>query len=271
MENPLGKGSPYPEHYDPGLLFPIQRAGTRAEGGVDAGLFTGYDVWNGHELGWLDQRGKPHVRRVRLVYPSDSSHIVESKSLKLYLVSFGMTRFDSAETVRQTIERDVGAILGASWLKVELLDRNAPLNVADADSCLIDALDAECDRYQVDATLLQTNALRTEEDRRYLSHLLKTNCPITGQPDWATITITMRGSRELVPEALIRYLVSYREHGGFHELCCEEIFRDLWKVLSPKTLTVKCFFTRRGGLDINPSRFGGMPADENYDERYWRQ
>jgi 7-cyano-7-deazaguanine reductase len=271
MENPLGKTSPYPEHYDPGLLFPIERAETRAEGHVDASLFTGYDVWNGHEVGWLDEHGKPHVRRVRLIYPADSRCIVESKSLKLYLVSFGMTRFENAETVRGTIERDVAALLGASWLKVELLDRAVPLKLADPDEGLIDGLDVVCHQYQVDAALLEVRPTKAEGERRYLSHLLKTNCPITGQPDWATISITAQGDRELVPEALLRYLVSYREHGGFHELCCEEIFRDLWNVLSPRTLTVKCFFTRRGGLDINPARFGGLPPDKDYDERYWRQ
>lgn len=271
MENPLGKTSPYPERYDPGLLFPIERAATRSEAGVDAALFSGYDVWNTHELGWLDQNGKPHVRRVRLVYPADSRCIVESKSLKLYFVSFGMTRFDSAETVRLTIERDLGAILEASWLTVTLLDFAQPFELADPKSGLIDELDVQCDRYQVDPGLLRVTSLPAEEEREYLSHLLKTNCPITGQPDWATIKITIRGKRAFETETLLRYLVSYREHGGFHELCCEEIFRDLWKVLSPRSLSVKCFFTRRGGIDINPARFGGMPADREYDLRYWRQ
>jgi 7-cyano-7-deazaguanine reductase len=271
MENPLGVSSPYPEHYDAGLLFPIERASTRAEGQVDAGGFTGYDVWNAHELGWLDRNGKPHVRRVRLVYPADSRCIVESKSLKLYLVSFGMTRFDDAETVRRTIERDVGAVLEAPWLTVELLNKDVIETLADPDEDLIDGLDVVCDHYQVDPSLLRVRPLAAESERRYLSHLLKTNCPITGQPDWATIRIASRGDRELDPEALVRYLVSYREHGGFHELCCEEIFRDLWNGLSPKSLSVKCFFTRRGGVDINPCRFGGIPDDGEYGIRYWRQ
>jgi 7-cyano-7-deazaguanine reductase len=271
LENPLGKTSPYPERYDPGLLFPIERAATRGEAGVDAGMFTGYDVWNGHELGWLDQNGKPHVRRVRLVYPADSRYIVESKSLKLYFVSFGMTRFDDAETVRLTIERDVGAVLGASWLTVEILTFDHPLELADPKNGLIDGIEVVCDQYRVDPSLLRATDLAADEEREYLSHLLKTNCPITGQPDWATIKITTRGRRALDTEALLRYLVSFREHGGFHELCCEEIFRDLWKVLSPAALTVKCFFTRRGGLDINPARFGGTPPDKDYAARYWRQ
>jgi 7-cyano-7-deazaguanine reductase len=271
MENPLGKASPYPEHYDPNLLFPIERSGNRAEAGIDATAFTGYDVWNSHELGWLDNYGKPHVRRVRLIYPSDSQCIVESKSLKLYFVSFGMTRFDSAQTVRETIERDVGAILGAPWLRVELLDRTHPILWEDAEAGLIDDHEVSCDRYQVTPELLETKELRTEENRTYLSHLLKTNCPITGQPDWATVRISFRARQDLDQASLLRYLVSYREHGGFHELCCEEIFRDLSRMLEPERLAVKCFFTRRGGIDINPCRFAGMPPDEDYEARYWRQ
>ena len=271
MENPLGKQSPYPEHYDPTLLFAIERSAVRTEAGIDGTAFTGYDLWNGHELGWLDPRGKPQVRRIRLVIPADSPRIVESKSLKLYFVSYGMTRFENAETVRRTVEHDLKALLGASWLYVTLIGRDEPLVLSDASAQLIDDLDAECDRYQVDPTLLRTVTTSPHTEQRFLSHLLKTNCPITGQPDWATVEIGFRADRGLEPVSLLKYLVSYRGHDGFHELCCEEIFRDLSKALAPETLSVKCFFTRRGGIDITPCRFAGTASDERYGARYWRQ
>lgn len=270
MNNPLGQNSPYPEHYDPALLFPLERQENRLAARIDASRFTGYDCWNCHELGWLDAKGKPQVRRVRIVYPADSTCIVESKSLKLYLVSFGMTRFEDAEAVRRTIETDLGAVLNAAWLKVALLGSASPARSEDKAD-IIDEEEVECDRYTVTPELLETKPENGPVQRTYLSHLLKTNCPITGQPDWATVKISFRGSRDLSRASLLKYLVSYREHGGFHELCCEEIFRDLERVLAPEELVVKCFFTRRGGIDINPCRFAGVPADEDYDAKYWRQ
>ncbi len=270
MNNPLGQNSPYPDRYDPTLLFPIERESSRHQARIDSSQFSGYDCWNGHELGWLDLRGKPHVSRVRLVYPSDSRCIVESKSLKLYFVSFGMARFENDEAVRRTIKHDLEAMLGAAWVKVTLLPRDHPLVFRDDDG-LIDDEPVDCDQYQTDSGLLQASTLDAVEDRTYLSHLLKTNCPVTGQPDWGTVRISFRGGRDVSRESLLRYLVSYREHSGFHELCCEEIFRDLHHALEPEELLVQCFFTRRGGIDINPCRYSGISANEDYEARYWRQ
>jgi 7-cyano-7-deazaguanine reductase len=281
--NPLGQKTEYKPHYDPGLLFSIERSLAREACGIDAGGFTGWDVWNGHELGWLDPKGKPLVRRVRIVYPADSRRIVESKSLKLYLGSFIMSRFDSAEQVSQTIQRDLAAILGVAAphaVRVDLLDWREPIAPVRIDpACLIDDLDIACEAYDVDATLLRAEAVSHSTpgqsdgavSRRHVSNLLKTNCPITGQPDWATVEIAYRGRRVLDPASLLRYLVSYREHGDYHEVCCEQIFRDLAAVLQPETLAVLCFFTRRGGIDINPLRYRGLVPEPDWSARYWRQ
>lgn len=286
--NPLGQRTEYRPHYDASLLFPIERSLARTACGIEATSFTGWDVWNGHELGWLDFRGKPQVRRVRIVYPSDSRCIVESKSLKLYLGSFIMSRFDSAEMVRATIQHDLEAILGLSAggeVVVELPDWRTPVTVTAIDPAeLIDDLDIACEHYDVDPALLAVGSVTPATpgaaggvaSRRHVSNLLKTNCPITGQPDWATVEIAYRGRRLLDPSALLRYLVSYREHGDYHEVCCEQIFRDLSQILEPQALAVKCFFTRRGGIDINPLRYSGDPGtlgDSVRDRtaRYWRQ
>lgn len=270
--NPLGQATDYKTSYDASLLFPIPRAVAREQIGIDASRFCGHDIWNCHELGWLNAKGKPLVRRLRLVYSADSRCIVESKSLKLYLGSFLMTRFAQEAEVLATIERDLAAVLGASQLVVTLLDwpeliRQDPIDRAS----LIDDLDVACERYDLDTSLLASASSAEPVEERLVSNLLKTNCPITNQPDWATVTIRYRGRRVLDRAALLKYLVSYREHGDYHEVCCENIFSDLLAELEPEALAVKCFFTRRGGIDINPCRFYGMAPESDYDERYWRQ
>ena len=270
--NPLGQKTEYRPHYDPSLLFPIERHLNRTAAGIDAASFSGYDCWNCHELGWLNRRGKPEVRRLRLVYPADSRCIIESKSLKLYLGSFIMTKFDDAAAVQATIQRDLAAILGAAWVEVSLLDWREPIVICPIDAAsLIDELDVACEHYDVAPALLKVREMPAMVERCLVSNLLKTNCPITGQPDWATVWIEYRGRYHLDEAALLRYLVSYREHGDYHELCCEQICRDLAAVLAPEQLAVKCYFTRRGGIDINPGRFVGRPADHDWDRRYWRQ
>ena len=271
-DNPLGKSTQYKLSYDASLLFPILRAVARDQIGIDATRFGGHDIWNCHELGWLNDKGKPLVRRLRLVYSADSRSIVESKSLKLYLGSFLMSRFADESAVQATIERDLAAILGAGQLTVTLLDWPEPIRLSSIDrSCLIDDLDIACDRYDLDASLLVAEDSVAIAEQRLVSNLLKTNCPITDQPDWATVGIRYRGRKVLDKASLLKYLVSYREHGDYHEVCCENIFSDLLAVLDPESLVVKCFFTRRGGIDINPCRFYGVAPDSDCDERYWRQ
>lgn len=271
-DNPLGKATEYKASYDASLLFPIPRAVARDQIGIEASLFCGHDIWNCHELGWLNARGKPLVRRLRLVYSADSRCIVESKSLKLYLGSFLMSRFADEAEVQATIERDLAAILDARQLLVALVDWPEPIRQDPIDpSGLIDDLDVACDRYDLDASLLVAEDSAELVEQRLVSNLLKTNCPITNQPDWATVSIRYRGKKTLDKAALLKYLVSYREHGDYHEVCCENIFSDLLTALEPEMLAVKCFFTRRGGIDINPCRFYGMAPDSDFDERYWRQ
>ena len=271
-DNPLGKTTEYKTSYDASLLFPIPRAVARDQIGIDATRFLGYDIWNSHELGWLNAKGKPMVRRLRLVYSADSRCIVESKSLKLYLGSFLMSRFTDVAAVQALIERDLAAILGAGQLTVTLLDWPEPIRLTPIDRAgLIDDLDVACDRYDLDASLLVAEDSVAITEQRLVSNLLKTNCPITNQPDWGTVSIRYRGRKVLDRASLLKYLVSYREHGDYHEVCCENIFSDLLAVLEPEVLVVKCFFTRRGGIDINPCRFYGMAPDSDYDERYWRQ
>lgn len=273
--NPLGQSTAYNPHYDNTLLFPIPRAPGRLAAGVDPLLCKGYDCWNCYELSWLGPRGKPEVRTARLVYPADSSHIVESKSLKLYLGSFIMTRFANEEAVIQTIKADLASILGAAWIELELDDGQTVPEFRRIDPLkLIDGLEVDCLDYHPQAALLQARPAFPEQAGQIIelySHLLKTNCPITGQPDWASVAVSYAGPRVLSEASLLRYIVSYREHGDYHELCCEKIFSDLKMILEPDYLQVKCFFTRRGGIDINPCRFWGRQPEQSWSERYWRQ
>ena len=183
-----------------------------------------------------------------------------------------MCRFEDETAAQATIERDLADILGANRLAVTLLDWSESIRQSPVDgACLIDDLDVACDRYDPDASLLQAEDSVEVTEQQLVSNLLKTNCPVTDQPDWATVCIRYRGRKVLDKASLLKYLVSYREHGDYQEVCCENIFGDLLSVLEPELLTVKCFFTRRGGIDINPCRFYGMAPDSDYDERYWRQ
>lgn len=249
---PLGRHVDYPREYDPGLLFPIPRASGRAELGLDGDTlpFIGHDRWHAYELGWLDPRGKPQVATATIEVPADSAHLVESKSLKLYLNSFNAARFDGAEAVQARIAADLSQAAGAD---VTVGFGLPPVDDTDG-SLSIDGLDVEVDCYgPPDAGLitLATDAGIVTESLH--SALLKSNCPVTGQPDWARVLIDYRGPR-LDHAALLRYLVSFRDHCGFHEQCVEQIFRDLMRRARPQALSVQARYTRRGGLDINPWR-----------------
>ena len=255
---PLGRTVDYPRDYDPSLLFPIARALGRADIGLGAAAdaplpFTGLDRWHAYELSWLDARGRPHVATATLEVPADSPNLVESKSLKLYLNSFNATRVASREELRERIVAELSRVAGAPVRVAFGLPAMMPeLQAADSDGSL-DTLDIDVDCYgPPDASLLHTHA--GEPVRETLtSALLKSNCPVTGQPDWAQVVIDYHGPR-LDPAGLLRYLVSFRDHAEFHEQCVERIHTDLMARLQPRALGVEARYTRRGGLDINPWR-----------------
>ncbi|HSM11531.1 MAG TPA: NADPH-dependent 7-cyano-7-deazaguanine reductase QueF [Lysobacter sp.] len=251
---PLGRHVDYPRQYDPALLFPIARAVGRGEIGLrDAGLpFVGIDRWHAYELGWLDARGKPCVATATLQVPADSPNLIESKSLKLYLNSFNAARFDTPALVSERIAADLARVAGAP-VAVEF-----GLPPIDADAAPVpveslDALDVAIDHYgppRPDFLVVDAGAI---VDETLGSALLKSNCPVTGQPDWARVVIGYRGPR-IDRAGLLRYLVSFRDHAEFHEQCVERIFSDLLQRARPESLSVEARYTRRGGLDINPWR-----------------
>ncbi|MDP3454662.1 NADPH-dependent 7-cyano-7-deazaguanine reductase QueF, partial [Methyloversatilis sp.] len=256
--SPLGHSTDYPDRYDAGLLFPMQRIASRQSLGLLQGQplpFSGIDRWHAWEISWLDPHGKPQVAIGRFDIPADSLCMVESKSLKLYLNSYNNERMVSREAVRALIETDLSAAC-QSGVMVELYALDAlPALVGTHGVALagdsIDAPELHFDCYLPDASLLSASGDPVEECLR--SDLLKTNCPVTLQPDWATLRVHYRGPR-IDREGLLRYVVSFRNHADFHEHCVERIYIDLLQRCRPERLTVNAFYTRRGGLDINPWR-----------------
>ncbi len=252
---PLGRHVEYPREYDASLLFPIARALGRAEIGVDDRdlPFVGYDRWHAYELSWLDPRGKPQVATATLSVPADSPRLVESKSLKLYLNSFNASRFEHPQAVLDTLVRDLSAAAGAPVQARFGLPPIDPPSSAES----IDGLDLAIDDYgPPQAGHLSADPGQVVEET-LSSALLKSNCPVTGQPDWARVIIAYRGPR-LDRAGLLRYLVSFRDHAEFHEQCVERIHADLMHSTEPQWLSVEARYTRRGGLDINPWR--GTPG-----------
>lgn len=250
---PLGRDAAYPERYDAALLYPIPRAANRAPLGIGEGPlpFVGEDEWHAFEASWLNARGKPVVAVARFRLPADSPNLIESKSWKLYLNGLNQTRFVSREAVIETLERDLAAAAGAP-VAVELfdVDDEALMPRRLPGECL-DDLDIAVDRYTPGPELLKAGEEIVEETLH--SHLLKSNCPVTGQPDWGSVLIRYRGPR-LDREALLRYLIGYRQHQDFHEHCVEHIFMDLLERARPERLLVLARYVRRGGLDISPWR-----------------
>ena len=247
----LGRHVDYPRHYDAGLLFPIARMLGRAPIGIDDGAlpFVGVDRWHAYELSWLDRRGKPRVATATITVPAQSPNLVESKSLKLYLNAFNASRFDSDAAVRACIARDLSQAAGD---EVEVSFGLPPTGAPETGTC-IDGLDVDLDHYGPPrAGFLVADAQELVEET-LTSALLKSNCPVTGQPDWARVSISYRGAR-IDREGLLRYLVSFRDHAEFHEQCVERIFVDLLQHARPAMLSVEARYTRRGGLDINPWR-----------------
>lgn len=250
---PLGRESAYPENYDAGLLYPIARATNRAPLGIDDTRlpFIGADEWHAFEMSWLNARGKPVVAVARFTLPAESPHLIESKSWKLYLNSFNQTRFASRGDVVQTLTRDLSRAAGES-VGVELLgvDDDELMPQRLPGKCL-DELDISVDDYTPSASLLSVGEDSFEET--LYSHLLKSNCPVTGQPDWGSVLIRYKGP-QIDHEGLLRYVISYRQHQDFHEHCVEHIFTDLMHHAKPVALLVLARYVRRGGLDISPWR-----------------
>jgi len=259
----LGQSVDYPSSYDAGLLFPIARTEARNKLGLaDALPFVGVDVWNAYELSWLDMRGKPQVALAEIRVPATSPHLVESKSFKLYLNSFSQERLASSDALRAHLMQDLSAAAGAP-VSVSLIAPTSPqafpVQVLPGD--VIDGAAIEIDSYgPPDPTLLRADSSDSVEET-LVSHLFRSNCPVTGQPDWASLQVAYAGPR-IDRAALLRYFVSFRTHSDFHEACVERIFLDIKARCAPHKLAVYARFTRRGGLDINPFRAlpgSGMP------------
>ena len=257
----LGKASVYVDRYDPSLLFPIPRAGARAEIGIPgAPRFFGADLWTAYELGWLNPRGKPQVALAHIVVPCESTHIIESKSFKLYLNSFNNTRFASADEVRERLRADLGAAIwqggpvragvGVQLLGPERFDLEP---IHELDGLSLDRLDIDCTRYTPAPELLRSATDEQPVSEVLVSNLLKSNCLVTGQPDWGSVQIAYSGP-QIDQEGLLQYIVSFRNHNEFHEQCVERMFMDIWTRCKPVKLTVYARYTRRGGLDISPFR-----------------
>ena len=260
-QSQLGKSSAYVDQYDPSLLFPIPRQTKRDEIGVPAQPpFFGADLWTAYELSWLNLRGKPQVALARITVPAESTHIVESKSFKLYLNSFNNTRFADVAELQTRMRHDLSAAVwhggsvmatvGVHLVLPEQFDREP---IHELDGLSLDRLDLDCDIYQPTPALLSATFGEAPVTETLTSNLLKSNCLVTGQPDWGSVRIKYSGP-QIDQAGLLRYIVSFRNHNEFHEQCVERIFMDLWQHCKPSRLEVYARYTRRGGLDINPWR-----------------
>ncbi len=253
--SPLGKPVAYCAQYDPSLLFPMARANKREEIGVQGTLpFFGVDIWNAYEVSWLNLRGKPQVAIATFTVPADSPNIVESKSFKLYLNSFNQTRLADPAALVSLLQSDLSAAFGASvHVRLTLPDAFATLDMGELEGLLLDRLDIEVNEYRPDPALLRSNRDDAMVEETLVSHLLKSNCLVTGQPDWGSVQIHYVGP-QIDQEGLLQYLIGFRNHNEFHEQCVERIFMDILRHCHPQKLAVYARYTRRGGLDINPWR-----------------
>lgn len=250
----LGKKVNYNNSYDPNLLYAINRKLKRDEIGILSPLpFIGYDLWRAYEFSWLNAKGKPQIGVLELEIPHDSENIIESKSLKLYLFSFSNSKFKNWEEIKEIIMNDISLKCGKriKLSKIEV-DDSSRYSFAKLKGECIDLQDISCDDYS------KVNPDYLVKERRYVSeilhtNLLKSNCLITSQPDWASVQIRYSGEK-ISQEGLLKYIVSFREHNEFHEQCIERIFNDILKQCKPISLCVVGFYTRRGGIDINPIR-----------------
>lgn len=265
-ENPLGQATLYPSRYSSELLFPIERKASRVILGIDESLpFSGVDLWTAYELSWLNSKGKPVVAVGEFSFSCHSQFMVESKSFKLYLNSFNQTRFASFDEVKQCLENDLSGLVKEK-VGINLYSLNQPsLNqsflhgINSIEGICLDEIDLDITTYHPEPGLLVCETTEVVSETLY-SHLLKTNCPVTGQPDWASLVISYSGAK-IHREKLLAYIISFREHQDFHEHCVERIFCDIQQGCKPQTLTVYARYTRRGGLDINPYRSSEKNVD----------
>ncbi len=254
--SPLGKVVSYADQcYDPTLLCPVSREPQRAGIGLVGVLpFLGADQWTAYELSWLNLKGKPQVALAHVTVPCDSPNLVESKSFKLYLNSFNMTRIESADEIKRRMVEDLSAAAGARVsVRLVLPEQFGRERMEELQGTSLDRLDLDCDRYTPAPELLTADFTEPDIEETLVSHLLRSNCLVTGQPDWASIQIRYSGPA-IDHAGLLGYLVSFRQHNEFHEHCVERIFSDLWTRCRPTRLTVYARYTRRGGLDISPWR-----------------
>ncbi|MCB1112278.1 MAG: NADPH-dependent 7-cyano-7-deazaguanine reductase QueF [Chlamydiales bacterium] len=252
-DSPLGKSAAYEKKYNPGLLYAIPRKLNRDEIGVPVPVpFNGCDIWNAYEISWLTPKGKPQVAIGTCIFPCTTSNIIESKSFKLYLNSFNGTVFSSKDEVVHALTNDLSSAANGS-VAVTLFTPEEFINlqISNWEGVNIDELDIETDCYNVNRGYLQSAGAIVHET--LVSDLLKSNCLVTGQPDWASIHIEYEGPK-IDHAGLLKYLISFRDHNEFHEQCVERIFMDIKEQCAPLKLTVYARYTRRGGLDINPFR-----------------
>ena len=259
----LGKQVDYEFEYNPGLLQGVPRSLSRDTLDLaNSSLpFDGIDTWTGYELSWLNLKGKPNVAILECHVPITSENLIESKSFKLYLNSFNQTKFASAEDVRQVLQADLSACAGETVeVKLILPEQFTSLQFKEFEGTLLDNLDVEIEQYSPNTQFLAVVKSGAEVKETLISHLLKSNCLITSQPDWASIQIRYEG-KAIEHEGLLKYLISFRQHNEFHEQCVERIYNDIMQHCQPDKLTVCARYTRRGGLDINPFR-------SNYEAPY---
>jgi 7-cyano-7-deazaguanine reductase len=270
LECPLGKETPYLTHYDPSLLFGIPRAETREQIKILGPLpFKGADIWYAYELSWLNPKGKPIVAIAEMTFPCSSPNLMESKALKRYLHSFNQTKFKTILEVQNIMEQDLSASC-KSTVKVNIIQPSQfkeYFALKDFDGTCLDELDVATDIYTIDPTLLKVNSSNVNEN--LYSNLLKSNCLVTNQPDWGHVYISYKG-KQIDHGSLLKYIISYRNHDGFHEQCIERIFVDILNRCHPEQLTVYGRYTRRGGLDINPFR-SNFEDEPSFNFRLFRQ
>lgn len=264
---PLGKHTEYVDTYSPELLFPIARREGREQLGL-TGEVIGKDLWTCYEVSWLNPNGLPQLGVLVLDVPANSSHIVESKSLKLYLNGFNQEQLSAADLIAR-VQNDLRQLLSCEHVQVYLLDADQP-NVQPFDGIVIDGLDVSVSDYDIEPNLLRHDD-RGDVSETLVSHLFRSNCPVTNQPDWASVMVRYQG-KGIDHASLLAYLVSYRKHQGFHEQCVETIYRDLWQHCQPNALLVYARFLRRGGIDINPLRASSLDDAQGYlAPAAWRQ
>lgn len=254
---PLGKNSDNPNQYSPDLLFPISRDENRAKLGIQSQSlpFFGVDIWNAYELSWLNAKGKPQLAIATFMVPANSPNIIESKSWKLYLNSLNNHRFHSNDELIDTLKKDLSKAAGATvTVQLHSPESQSASGMKELSGKLLDRLDLEINPSQKPTSdLLSSDPSLGLVEETLVTHLLRSNCPVTGQPDWASVQINYVGPT-INEEGLLRYLIAFREHQEFHEHCVEKIFVDIKNKCRPSKLSVYARYTRRGGIDINPFR-----------------